>query len=348
MRLPNGYGSVYKLSGNRRKPYIVKKTLGYHVDHDSGKSVRDDLTIGYAETKAEGLQMLADYNRAPYDVEASRMTFKELYEEWSEQAFKTSSESTICADKSAFNACEPLHNKIFINLKAKELQRLFDTTDKNYPTMKKMKILISKMYKHAMKYDYVSKDYSGFIDISAYKDKNPNQYHRKKFTNEEVETLWKYTDNPICQTALMMIYSGVRVNELLALKKEDVHLEERYFDVIESKTKSGIRRVPIAEKVYPFFKVWFEDSDSEYLIHREDGEKFLYDNYYKQRFSPLMESLRMDHTPHCCRYTCSSLMHKAEIRDSIRKKIMGHSQDLLNNTYTQLDIDELVNAINLI
>ena len=41
-------------------------------------------------------------------------------------------------------------------------------------------------------------------------------------------------------------------------------------------------------------------------------------------------------------------MHKAEIRDSIRKKIMSRSQDLLNNTYTQLDIDELVNAINLL
>ena len=77
-------------------------------------------------------------------------------------------------------------------------------------------------------------------------------------------------------------------------------------------------------------------------------ENFLYDNYYKQRFSPLMERLRMDHTPHCCRYTRSSLMHKAEIRDSIRKKIMSRSQDLLNNTYTQLDIDELVNAINLL
>ena len=54
MRLPNGYGSVYKLSGKRRKPFIVKKTLGYHVDYDSGKSVRDDMIIGYAETKAEG------------------------------------------------------------------------------------------------------------------------------------------------------------------------------------------------------------------------------------------------------------------------------------------------------
>lgn len=27
MKLPNGYGTVYKLSGNRRRPYVVKKTI---------------------------------------------------------------------------------------------------------------------------------------------------------------------------------------------------------------------------------------------------------------------------------------------------------------------------------
>lgn len=150
------------------------------------------------------------------------------------------------------------------------------------------------MYKYAMKYDYVSKDYSQYIDISQYKDKNPNQYDRQKFTEEEVMKLWEHQDNPICQTALMLVYSGVRIGELLDLKKEDVHLEERYFDVVSSKTQNGIRKVPIAEKVYPFYKSRFEDTDSEYLIHRSNGEKFKYDNY------------------------------------------------------TQLDIDEIVNAINLI
>ena len=133
------------------------------------------------------------------------MTFKDLYEEWSERAFKTASEATISSDRAAFNACAPLHNKIFIDLKAKDFQYLFDTTDKNHPTMRKMKILISKMYKYAMKYDYVSKDYSQYIDISQYKDKNPNQYDRQKFTEEEVMKLWEHQDNPICQTALMLI-----------------------------------------------------------------------------------------------------------------------------------------------
>ena len=90
MRLPNGYGSVYKLSGKRRKPFIVKKTLGYHVNHETGKSVRDDIIIGYTETKAEGLQMLANYNDNPYDVKTSKMTFKDLYEEWFATRFQNS------------------------------------------------------------------------------------------------------------------------------------------------------------------------------------------------------------------------------------------------------------------
>ena len=96
---------------------------------------------------------------------------------------------------------------------------------------------------------------AGFLlNVTSTRDKNTNQYNRPKFTEEEVKTLWEHQDDSICQTALMLIYSGVRVNELLNPKKENVHLEERYFDVVANKTKSGIRKVPIAEKVYPFYK----------------------------------------------------------------------------------------------
>ena len=38
MRLANGVGSVYKLSGNRRNPYIVRKTIGWEIDPESGKT----------------------------------------------------------------------------------------------------------------------------------------------------------------------------------------------------------------------------------------------------------------------------------------------------------------------
>ena len=32
MKLPNGYGSVYKLSGNRRKPWAARVTDGWVND----------------------------------------------------------------------------------------------------------------------------------------------------------------------------------------------------------------------------------------------------------------------------------------------------------------------------
>ena len=38
MKLPNGYGSVYKLSGNRRKPWAARVTDGWVNDAKTKKS----------------------------------------------------------------------------------------------------------------------------------------------------------------------------------------------------------------------------------------------------------------------------------------------------------------------
>ena len=67
MRLPNGYGSVVKMSGKRRKPYMVRKTIGWHLDETKGRQIQDFQIIGYAETRAEGLRMLAEYNQNFHD-----------------------------------------------------------------------------------------------------------------------------------------------------------------------------------------------------------------------------------------------------------------------------------------
>ena len=65
MRFPNGYGSVVKLSGKRRNPYVVRKTAGWRYDKEKDKQVQEYIIIGYAPTKADGLQMLAEYNKNP-------------------------------------------------------------------------------------------------------------------------------------------------------------------------------------------------------------------------------------------------------------------------------------------
>ncbi len=79
MKLPNGYGSVTKLSGKCRNPYVAKKSVGWHYDKDKDKQIRDYIIIGYVSTKADGLQMLADYNKNPFDTRAAKMTFSDVY-----------------------------------------------------------------------------------------------------------------------------------------------------------------------------------------------------------------------------------------------------------------------------
>lgn len=37
MKKANGMGSYYKLSGNRRKPFIVRKTIGWDIDVVTGR-----------------------------------------------------------------------------------------------------------------------------------------------------------------------------------------------------------------------------------------------------------------------------------------------------------------------
>ena len=54
MRLPNGFGSVHKISGNRRRPYRARITIGWKYTKEKIK-IQEYKTIGYYATKQEGL-----------------------------------------------------------------------------------------------------------------------------------------------------------------------------------------------------------------------------------------------------------------------------------------------------
>ena len=42
----------------KKNPYLVQKTNGWHSDKEKDKQVQDFIIIGYAPTRADGLQML--------------------------------------------------------------------------------------------------------------------------------------------------------------------------------------------------------------------------------------------------------------------------------------------------
>ena len=349
MKLANGVGSVYKLSGNRRNPYIVRKTVGWDIDTKTDKRKQLYITIGYATTRAKGLEMLMEYNKNPYDIEAAKITFAEVYEKWSAEKFPTISNSNAKSYKASYNCCTELHNRIFKELKLTDLQGVVTTCGKNHPTLRKLKVLFSQMYEYAMKYEICVKDYSEYVDIVKFKSRNPNKIDRSPFSKQEIDALWVQKNNIYAQIVLMLIYCGVRISELLDLKCENVNIEEHYFKVVESKTENGIRVVPIHDKTYPFFKKWYDDG-CEYLLHTPDGEHFVYRNYYDSYWTPVMELIGCSHKPHDTRHTCISMMTEKEVSPTLIEKVVGHSgaMSLTERVYTHINIQELLEAINKI
>lgn len=350
MKNPNGYGSVKKLSGKRRKPWHVQKTINYRVDVITKKVVQERITIGYYTTRKEALQALAEYNANPYDINATKITFSEVYEKWSEEKYPTISSSNVQGYKAAYKLCESLYNERMIDIKLNHLQFVVDNSGKNYPTLRKLKVLFRQIYDYAVIHEIIDKNRNMVEYVNIQKAGNPNAYNRKPFSIDEINLLWEHSNNEYVQTILMLIYSGVRVSELLDLKKEDVNLNEQYFKISKSKTAAGIRTVPIADKVKPFFEYWYNKNDCEYLLSTPEEKHFLYRNYYDSYFIPYMKELNLDHKPHDSRHTCISMLASAKVDSTTIKKIVGHSgsQSLTEKVYTHLDVSTLLEAINKI
>lgn len=350
MKLPNGYGNITKLSGKRRKPWRVRKTIGWEIVSETEKLRQQYINIGYYATKSEALAALAAYNQDPYDLHTATITLGEVYEKWSEDKYEEISQSNINGYKAAWKLCPPIENMKMVDIKIDHIQKIADESGKNKPTLKKFKTLMNELFKYAVIHGIISKERNMIEYLNISKAGNPNALNRSPFTKAEIKKLWNVADsNEYFTTILMLIYSGVRISEMLDLKKENVNIDEQYFNIIASKTESGIRTVPIADKILPFFKMWYNKNDCEYLLSTPEGNHFEYRNYYDSYWTPLMNAINANHTPHDTRHTCVSLLTAAKVDERFIQKIVGHKgQGVTRQVYTHLEIQELLEEINKI
>lgn len=175
MRLPNGYGSVTKVSGNRRKPWRARVTLGWTTT-DDGKTKQIVKYIGYYSSKKEALKAIAEYHENPYDID-NNITFAEIYEKWSKEAYLNMISDTAQGYKSAYKICTSLYDMPFKDIKQSHLQAVIDNSGKNYPTLRKLKVLLNQLYDYAMANDIVSKNYADYINITKFKDTSNKTTH---------------------------------------------------------------------------------------------------------------------------------------------------------------------------
>lgn len=75
---------------------------------------------------------------------------------------------------------------VFADIRLSHLQGVVDDCGKNYPTLRKLRVLFNVLYDYATKNDVCTKDYSEFVDIDRYKDRNSDKYDRTIFNDTEI------------------------------------------------------------------------------------------------------------------------------------------------------------------
>lgn len=352
MKLPNSYGSIYKKSGNRRKPYAVVITTGWT---DDGKQIRK--VLGYVTSPSQGLKMLAEYHGNPYNLNLKNITFADVWKDVEKQLEKLVQQGSMSSSNldnlnfAFYNHCQPIHKEKLMELKFKTLQNLIDNA-KNKNNGNELgasakgfiKTVCVKIFNCAMIEYELPLSKNPAIDLKC-GTKSKSDKHLP-FTDEEISILWGMQHNDLVKVCLIWCYSGLRPNEIFKTSKENIYIDKDYF-ITGSKTEAGKDRIiPIHPKIKHLIKYFYETNN-------EFPFSAIYYNFnyskVKREFTKLMNDLNMNHTPYDGRHTFITKMKKAGANDYILKRIVGHSiKDITESVYTHRDISELINEIKKI
>ena len=356
MRLPNGFGNVSKLPGARRKPWRARKTVGWDIDQVTKKAKQVYATVGYYATRNEAMQALAAYNRDPYDLDAEKITFAEVYELWAEEKYPDLSASRKSDYANAYKALTMLHKMRMVDVKLLHLQTALDRAHLTPSKQQAAKIVMRQLFDYANAHEIINRSPDLVSRVKVQKIEKSTLHYR--FTDEEIETLWENADDEYVMVILMMLYSGVRPGEMLTLQRSCVHLDKDYFDILKGKTVNAARKVPIHKKTRPFFEHWMAKGTPT-LLTNEKGKK-LNLTYYAERFESVLLRLGIltyineqgetaEHKPDDTRHTFTSLWMAKGLNEVIRRKIQGHSgKGVGEQVYTHFLVSELCQEINKI
>lgn len=368
-RRPNGSGTVVKLSGRRRKPFCAKVTLD---ERNLTNGEKKRLVIGTFETYQEALNALSLYsltvNNTISKKEAMEIdpevyqkvqdkmskkvpTFLDIYYILDKDEFSLLSPQTQNSMHGAIKHLKKLHYLKIDQITLRMIQDVFDEDGSNHSTQVHMKTICTKVFRYAVVNQCIERndDYTSYIRIAKYEE---SDMHRP-YTINEILAL-KKADTPEAHIMLIFIYTGVRINELLNINRDNIHIDEKCDDdgierlisymITGSKTKAGKNRI-----------VPIHDDIKQYVIDELlKPEKRLVDVTYanfttRTVLIKVNKLLNTHHTMHDTRKTFATLCQMNNLNVYIRKKVLGHRMnDITFDVYTNESKNRLWTEINKI
>lgn len=322
MRRANGTGTVTKLKDKRRRPFQAFTPAVLNVE--TGKWER--TLIGFFATRDEANIALAKYNKG--DLREGRApTLEELYLSfYEEKKVEGRTEATLKMYRDTWKHME-CHASVRVDeIKTVDIQTVVNNLvdeGKGYSTCDKVKKQYSQLLKKAVLDDFISKDYSAGVKIPKKPDSDVSV-----FSDLDIEKLKQAADkgDSVAGSIVVMIYTGMRVGELLSLTKFNVDLE-RGFIFGGNKTEAGKnRKIPIHRCVEPILKRAYERAEDRLfpIGYRK----------YTDEYKNTLKRLDIEYlSTHKCRKTFATRMHRLGVDDITLERLVGHTDISTTDKY---------------
>lgn len=348
MRRANGTGTIVKLSGPRRKPYVVKipardshgyviqKALSYHATAKEAQAALDT----YNTQKQAGV--------APAPDKLS-ITFQEVYALWSERKYAKAGIASITSYKASWGRLSALSGLKMRDVTLDHLQGVIDRDEADglsKSSINNDKMLMRALFRFAMERDMIGKDYSEYVQLPSVETK----FEKGAFSDLQMKQLEKMVAEgfPWADTVLILCYTGFRISEFLSLTPFSYDREGDYLRG-GMKTEAGRNRiVPVHPKIKPYLIRWLEKG-GDTIICEGPGRPISAPRYRAILFGPVVKALGIPQaTPHWCRHTFATRLHAAGAPELEQKRLMGHSDKDVTEHYTHTDLLQLQAAIRLL
>lgn len=327
MRLPNNYGTVYKLSGNRHNPWIARKKTGEIIDPVK-KAVKPIYhTIGYFSTRADALTALGAFNATTgASQDRPPITLKQLYDLWAAEHLPKI--KNPLAYKTAATVLAPLYDVPFESLKLDDITRVIDQAELSPHVRARTKSMLMLMSDYGIIHELIANDRRGILRHIDTGDMSP-KIDRRLFAPDEIARLWEQRQKYDGIT-LILLHTGMRIGELLDADPENIDIENQCIAITRAKTKAGVRTVPIADRIVPLVRAYLamDKRPSYHAVH------YWMRTAYK-------------HAPHDTRHTFTTLCVEHGVDQRIIDKMVGHSTGNISMTvYTHITNAVMLDAVN--
>jgi integrase len=333
----NGMGCAYK----RGRTWTACVTVDWISDTDPSKPKKPiRRTRGGFASKADAIAYCPVLLAGGVEKPAEAPRLSSYWKTYSEGPMLKISKGKQSAYKTAWKKLKPIHDVRVDVLTVDLLQKTISETCTTFDPAKDCKSLLSNLFEIAAAEKQVVRDLPSFITLPEHEPSEPIS-----FNADEQKKIWQAYDNGDRRAAvhLLMIYTGMMPGELMNLKAENIHLDERI--ILRTGLKTKIRKrtpVVLADCILPVVEDLIEHAMPSGYIWARNEERW-YANYH----ALLNENGCRDLPPYSCRHTtATALAVDKNVAPQTIKKIMRWSTVRMLDHYAHPDTSDALEGVN--